>query len=135
MNNNILPPARRNLEARQARYALRVAGRLSEHANALPPDISERLRFAREAALARARAARTPQQAAAPRRGASWWLRLASVAPLALLVLGLGVIDELHDRSELQAAVEVDAALLADALPPDAYRDAGFLEFLRTSQE
>jgi hypothetical protein len=136
MNNNHIHSTPRDLDALQARFAHRVTARLSEQAEAVSPDISERLRFARESALARARtqreAAATP---AARRRVSPWWLRVASFAPLVMLVLGLGIIGELHDRSEIAAAAEIDVALLADDLPPDAYRDAGFVEFLRTAQE
>lgn len=46
-----------------SRFGLRVAAGLSEHNETLPADISERLRFAREQALTRAREAR----ATAPR--------------------------------------------------------------------
>jgi hypothetical protein len=136
MNNNHFHPVPPDLDALQARFAHRVSARLTERAEGVPPDVSERLRFARENALARARAQREPIAAAAPRRRLSfWWLRVASFAPLVMLLLGLGLIDELHDRSEVAAAAEIDVALLADDLPPDAYRDAGFVEFLRTSQE
>jgi hypothetical protein len=32
-------------------------------------------------------------------------------------------------------AAEIDSALLADDLPPKAYSDAGFVEFLKTPRE
>ncbi len=51
-----LPAAQR--EALEARFALRVRARLDEGAQALPHDIGERLRVAREQAIAAARAAR-----------------------------------------------------------------------------
>jgi hypothetical protein len=137
MNNNHIHPVPRDLEPLQARFAHRIAARLSEQAETVSPDIAERLRFAREAALARAQAQRAPTATThgALSRFAPWWIRVASFAPLVMLLLGLGVIDELHDRSEIAAAAEIDVALLADNLPPDAYRDAGFVEFLRTAQE
>jgi hypothetical protein len=56
---------------------------------------------------------------------------LASALPLAVLVLGLLAIQELHSSRLISAAADIDAALLADDLPPDAYQDAGFLEFLK----
>jgi hypothetical protein len=135
MNNNLIHSVPRDLDALQARFAHRVTARLSQQAEAVSPDISERLRFARESALARARSQREAAAPAARRSFSPWWIRVASFAPLVMLVLGLGVINELHDRSEIAAAAEIDVALLADDLPPDAYRDAGFVEFLRTSQE
>jgi hypothetical protein len=130
----------------EARFGLRVAALLGERANSTPPDISERLRFAREQALARAAASR--RQAAAPAaavvgRGRSavlaahpgWWFKLASAVPLAVLVLGLFAIDRVHDRAQIAAVAEVDAALLADDLPPNAYTDPGFAEYLKNAKE
>jgi hypothetical protein len=133
----------------QARFGLRVAAMLGERASATPPDISERLRFAREQALARAQAARRREQVAvasapvtiAQGRSAAlaerpgWWVKLASAMPLAVLVFGLVAIDRMHDRAQIAAAAEVDAALLSDDLPPDAYSDPGFAEYLKTTQQ
>lgn len=141
-------------EALEARYALRVAARLTERAESVGPDIAERLRVAREQALERAAAAR---RAVAPLATASagasvvsvsgdgsaalagghpgWWVRLGSIVPLLALVAGLMLIGYLRDARQIDAAAEIDAALLADDLPPDAYRDAGFVEFLKAPQD
>ena len=137
------PPTRPHwvdLEARQARFGLRVSSRLSEQAERLPHDIGERLRVAREQAVVRARQL-SRAEAAAPALlhagggslalGATpWWVRMASVLPLMLLVLGLVLIQHVHERAEIDAAAEVDAALLSDELPPEAYGDPGFVAFL-----
>jgi hypothetical protein len=48
------------------------------------------------------------------------------------LIGGLLLIDHLQTNEQIAAAAEVDAALLSDSLPPDAYSDAGFVEFLKT---
>jgi hypothetical protein len=134
----------RDLDALQARFALRVLAQLTESTeNNTPADVSERLRFARERALERARELRAATTVQPAGRGAAallaggspWWLKLASFVPLLMLLVGLSVIEELHDRNQIAAAAEIDVALLADKLPPDAYRDAGFVEFLKTSQE
>jgi hypothetical protein len=133
-------------EALQARLAARLAAGLSERAETLPPDIGERLRFAREQALARAHEARRPAPAgaaavvAAGRGGAvlgappPWWQRLASALPLAVLVAGLLLIQHRVSVEQVHAAAEIDAVLLADDLPPDAYSDPGFGEFLKSPQ-
>jgi len=148
MNNSKLYTPR-DLDALQARFALRVAAHLTERAEQTPSDVSERLRFAREQALARALAARrASEQGAAlaqplgggvaslmPGGRSPWWLKLASMVPLAMLLVGLTVIEELHDRAQIATAAEIDLALLSDDLPPDAYRDEGFVEFLKTAQE
>jgi hypothetical protein len=147
--NNTKPYTSRDLEALQARFALRVAAHLTEHTENAPKDISERLRFAREQALERARASRSSTEtqvatsvqpvggrvAALLGGGSPWWLKLASFVPLVMLIAGLTGIEELHDRSQIAAAADVDVALLADKLPPDAYRDPGFVEFLKTAQD
>jgi hypothetical protein len=135
-----------DLDALQARFALRVASRLSEQSDKLPHDLSERLRVAREQAVARARQLRLARPATAPAfqvsqgsialgQPTSGWLRLASVLPLMLLVLGLVLIQHLHDQAEIHAAAEVDAALLADDLPPEAYGDPGFVAFLKQPEQ
>jgi hypothetical protein len=67
--------------------------------------------------------------------GTSWWVRLASVMPLIVLVGGLVLIQQAHDRASIAAAAEVDTQILSDSLPPAAYSDPGFAEFLKTPQE
>ena len=141
--------AQRSAEAAQARFAQRVANALSEHQLlGSHTDIEVRLRFAHDRALACARQARGSAATApavlgltggaAVRGGgpdvAPWWLRLGSLLPLVILLAGLMLIDSHYTRSQIEAAVEVDVAILADALPPAAYRDHGFLEFLKTAR-
>jgi hypothetical protein len=64
--------------------------------------------------------------------GPSWWLRLASLAPLALLMVGLLVIQRSYVNQQIRAAAEIDEAILTDDLPPQAYSDPGFTEFLKS---
>jgi hypothetical protein len=177
-----LSPAQR--EALEARFALRVSARLNEGAAALPHDITERLRIARQQAVRAAAPlpARAPQLATAPLlapvavpafspAGAgmghsvgagnglpmpvnlipmpglhgvgrdhgrkpsesplTWGWRLASALPVLALVAGLWGIEAYFRAEKVQAATEVDMALLTDDLPPSAYADPGFAEFLR----
>lgn len=63
-----------------------------------------------------------------------WWLRLGAMVPLALLLAGLLLIDHRYTQSQIDAAIELDAAILGDDLPPEAYRDQGFVEFLRSAR-
>ncbi|HSI47553.1 MAG TPA: DUF3619 family protein [Ideonella sp.] len=135
----------------EARFGLRVTAALSERAQSAPThDIDTRLRFAREQALARAMAGRKAQTQAASatvlvgkssRGGAGmlgghspWLFRFASALPLVLLLAGLVTIDSLHDRAQVVATADLDTALLTDDLPPDAYSDPGFAEFLKANQ-
>ncbi len=130
-------------EVLQTRFGLRVAARLNERSLDLGSDVHERLRFARESALERARARRASTAKptlGATRSGAAllglaasrWWLKIASVAPLLALVAGLVLIEQWQAGNQIAVAAEVDAALLSDVLPPRAYSDAGFAEFLKT---
>ena len=134
------------LDAVQTRFALRVTARLTERSQDLGADVTERLRFAREKALERARAARSAE--AAPQQGltragalimgwagSGWRLKAASVLPALALVAGLVLIQRWQDSTQVSVAAEVDAALLSDDLPPNAYSDAGFAEFLKTPNE
>ena len=128
-------------EAVEARFARSVVASLREQADHVSPEVGERLRFARQKALdaaQRARAAgavetvgRSGASATAGVGRASWWLRLASVLPLVALVGGLVLIQETQTRSQISTAAEVDTELLGDDLPLNAYRDAGFVEFLK----
>jgi hypothetical protein len=141
MNNSNKMYSPLELDSFEARFAMRVSARLSEQAQSVTPDIAERLRFAREQALARAVEARALAQsghtvvgAGAALLGAAggWWVRVASVLPLLALIAGLVLIQRWQTDAQISVAAEVDAALLADTLPPTAYSDAGFVEFLKT---
>jgi hypothetical protein len=134
------------LETLEMRYALRVVARLNEQAEAMDGDLGERLRFAREQALERARAhhsaagstnvvATTAAGAATLSGPSGWWLRLGSVLPLLLLLGGLMLIQQWSAKAQISAAAEIDAALLADDLPPRAYSDPAFVEFLKAPRD
>jgi hypothetical protein len=134
------------LESMESRFALRIASRLNERSQELGADVNERLRFAREQALSRARLARSgdlPMPMGITKAGAAllgrarsgWWIRLASIVPMFALVGGLVTIQHWQDRNQISVAAEIDSALLADDLPPKAYSDAGFVEFLKTPRE
>lgn len=138
------------LDALQARFAARVTARLDEHAAQIVPDVAERLRFAREQALEKARAVRSPVERAAVQPVAAGaatmalgggkdssplWVKIGSLLPLVALVAGLMLIQQWHAQAQIDAAAEIDAVLLADDLPPSAYGDPGFAEFLKTPRD
>lgn len=134
-----------DLHAVEARLAARLASGLSAHAEAVPHDVAERLRFAREQAVSRARELRLATPAATSVVAISssgalllsglapWWQRAASVLPVLALVMGLVAIDRWAAREQVLAAADIDAQLLSDDLPPAAYSDPGFAEYLRSS--
>jgi hypothetical protein len=129
----------------QDRYGLKAASYLSAGTTDLPYDISERLRAARAQAVAARRIARVqaaPATAIAgsgatlawgAEEGISLWNRIGSVLPLIALVAGLLAINSLQTDKLVEELAEVDSALLTDDLPPDAYSDPGFVQFLKTS--
>ncbi|MFM9915665.1 MAG: DUF3619 family protein [Rhizobacter sp.] len=133
----------------ETRFGLRLAARLSEGANHLPHDVTERLRFAREIALARrlstasaladattvGSSSTTLSLGGGPSSGKPWWTSLTAILPLLALVGGLYLIGHLHARQQIAAAAEIDAALLSDDLPPAAYSDPGFVEFLKAARD
>jgi hypothetical protein len=131
--------------ALEARLAARFAGALTARSEDLPHDVIERLRFAREQALARSREVRLATPAGATVTGVSgqgsatlgrmapWWQRAASVLPLLVLVAGLFAIEHWSAREQVLAAADIDTQLLADDLPPAAYSDPGFAEYLRSA--
>lgn len=126
----------------EARFGARVSAALNEGTQQIPHDIAERLRFARSQALARAAQARretAPATAVLGRGGAAtlggapaWWQRAATALPLVVLVGGLYLVNEWKLVEQVRAAAEIDAALLSDSLPPEAYSDPAFGEYLRS---
>lgn len=120
----------------EARFGARVCATLDAGTRNLPRETTERLRLAREKALAahgkavlhRPALTRADRPALTGEPG-RWW-KWASVLPLLVLVAGLVAIMQWEQLERADAAAEVDAALLADDLPPDAYTDPGFAEFL-----
>ena len=133
----------------QDAYAQRLTARLSGGLDELPHDISERLRAARvravtqrkvvsvQPALGRAMAGAAVGVVGAGAGGQSddnlgFLGRLASALPIIALVAGLvGIHGIQADRRAVEIA-EVDAAILTDDLPPSAYVDPGFAQFLKS---
>lgn len=156
-------------EALEARVGLRISAHLEKGAQQLPHDITERLRVARQQAIAQAkqRHVEVVQIQAAPAAAPAGWRlaggiagglsgwssalarakghgrqlddspmgwgwRLASLLPVVALIGGLWGIHTWYKHEQAIAAADVDIALLADELPPNAYSDPGFEEFLNS---
>jgi len=58
-----------------------------------------------------------------------------SAIPILALLIGLVVINDTQEELNTHEIAAVDSALLADELPPSAYADPGFIQFLKTSTE
>lgn len=120
------------------RMGRRMAARLDASTEELPHDISERLRVARLQALDRYRTVATVSATAGGTLLASgdeergFWPRLASLLPLLALLAGLVALQMQSDDSLTEELAAIDAAILADDLPPQAYADPGFAQFLKS---
>jgi len=129
----------------QDRYGLKAAAYLSAGTADLPYDISERLRAGRAQAVAARKIAKVQTITVTASAGAgsvlTWgsddgfglWGRIGSILPLIALVVGLLAINTLQTDRQVQELAEVDSALLTDDLPPDAYSDPGFVQYLKTT--
>lgn len=128
-------------ELAEGRFGRRVARELSAGIDELPHGVSERLRAARSQALARRKVVQARAMPAFFARsggtataGGRWWTRVATAVPLVALVVGLVVISMVQDERRASELADVDAALLTDELPPAAYTDPGFLQYLRNAE-
>ncbi len=131
----------------QDRFGLKVAAQLSMGNASLPHDISERLRVARlQAVTKRKRAPLARTATAAYGSGGtatmsfgddspSIWNRLAALLPLIVLVVGLITISLVQNDQRAKELADIDVALLTDDLPPAAYADPGFAQFLKMEAE
>lgn len=130
----------------QDRFARKAASYLSAGATDLPYDVSERLRAARMRAVSQRKVLQTQTVGAVVDSGGaaslSWggndelgfWGRIGAAVPLIALVAGMLMINSIQSDNRAQEIAEVDAALLTDDLPPAAFSDPGFLQFLKTSR-
>jgi hypothetical protein len=135
------PLIQRQLQA--DRFGRQIAARLDAGTAELPYSVTEQLRAARVQAVAGRKcvSALRPSSIFACGRsltfgdnGVSLWNRIASALPLIALAAGLILIHGIQDERRASEVAEVDAALLTDDLPPAAYADSGFIQFLKSAQ-
>ena len=121
----------------------RIAKMIDDNTD-LSYEVTERLRAARTRALSLRRIAQPQLQTAQeiqtqngfallkfPSQIQWFFQTFGSLIPLLGLVAGLILINEFHnDQSALELA-EIDSALLTDDLPPNAYTDPSFLDYLK----
>lgn len=119
----------------EERQAYRIRQALNHGLADIPPAAARRLEAARHLALTRQKQL-APQIALSGENAPTIWS--APVAPyikqlLAVLALLLGMWISLywHSAQYVTELEEVDSALLADDLPPDAFLDNDFFEWLK----
>lgn len=132
-------------EGANDRFGGAVAARLSAAASELPYEVTERLRAARVQAVAKrkhvqatVRATQITASGGAAAlggdEGLSLWERIASVLPILALAAGLVLIHGIQNDNRASELAEVDVQLLTDDLPPAAYADPGFVQFLKSAR-
>ncbi len=128
-------------------FGSRIAARLDDATENLPYDIAERLRAARVRAVDRRKWVLTESAGSIwldARSGTlmaghgsghpAWWDRLGAAGLFLTLVLGLFIINAIQDDLRADDLADIDTALLTDELPPAAYVDPGFMQFLKSDR-
>lgn len=142
------------LETKENEFALKVVRALDENTSNIPAAAVDRLREARRAAIARKKPEKVAAAIAAPaftpalagagatlttgnsgegRRPKGLLARLGGLGlawPLAALVIGLAGIAYWEDQERRAELADIDAAMMSDSLPIDAYLDHGFNAYL-----
>ena len=133
-------------------FAYQIKRHLNESARTLPADKTERLRAAREQALARQKKPAAAAQLAGAGairvsgggtaslgsgesggfNGFEW---LTHLLPVAVLAAGLIGISYWHQSHRAEENADIDTQMLIDELPPSAYADKGFVAWIKRGQE
>lgn len=127
-------------------FGHQVCRRLSETIDELPYEVTERLRAARVQAVEKRKEVmhntslelftHGPMGTLTAGHGgehSSWWQRLGAVGLLMVLISALLTISMIQDELGARELADIDTAILTDDLPPAAYVDAGFTQFLKLS--
>lgn len=123
-------------------FAYKVRHALNENLDRLPASTASRLAAARQAALARKKAD-APIRSVAPRlttaRGEvggffgnpfSWISRVTVALPVVVVLAGLVGMYQVEKQHRISELAEIDAMVLSDELPLNAYLDHGFNAYL-----
>jgi hypothetical protein len=136
------------LDQKEAEFALKVRRALDESITTLPAASLDKLAVARRTALARKKPEKvvvpvfapvlagagmapslgSPASGSSGKRGR--FSRLTLAWPLLALVIGLAGIAYWEDQQRTAELADIDAAMLSDNLPLDAYLDHGFNAYL-----
>ena len=119
----------------EERYAFRVRQLLNHGLKDIPPAASRRLEAARHLALAKQKQA-DPQLVVAGFRSnafksGSHLPYLKQAFSIVALLLGMWLSFYWHSVEYVTELEQVDTALLADDLPPEAFLDNDFFEWLK----
>lgn len=127
-------------EKEEIDFAYKVRRAMTESSENLPEATLDRLAAARQLALSRQKQAEPSRAFAfggilAGNSGQSisqksWVKKMWIALPLLALMIGLYGIYEYEQEQQINDLAEIDAAVLVDELPPDAYLDGGFNAYL-----
>jgi hypothetical protein len=126
-------------------FGKRIASYLDQGNQQLSYEITERLRAARTRAIASRRVNQfefnTAQDVQVQSNGSirlpfpskmnDIYSLIFSFIPLICLAAGLMMLYEFHNDQTALELAEIDSALLIDDLPPQAYTDPAFVDFLK----
>jgi len=127
-------------------FAYKIRRALNESAENIATPTLDRLAQARSMALSRKKAA-TPSAVLAMKgifagnagfsfgQAPSWLMKFGLILPLLVLVIGIFSIYEYQQQEQIDELADIDVAVLADELPPDAYLDNGFSAYLKRVEE
>jgi hypothetical protein len=127
-------------------FAYKVRHALNESAENLPDSVLSRLGEARKMALANKKQ-EAPVSFLISKRilagnagvslpgSKSWFGKLGLTLTMLALLIGLYAIYEHEQEQRINDLAEIDAAVLVDELPPDAYLDTGFNAYLDKVEE
>ena len=132
--------------SKQDQLGMRMAALLEQGNQHLAYDITERLRAARTRAVSTSRAKQidysTVTDAQLQSNGSlrmpfhnktqEIYKLLVSFIPLICLAVGLMFLYDFHNNQAALEMAEIDSALLVDDLPPHAYTDPAFIDFLKS---
>jgi hypothetical protein len=122
----------------ELQFGSRIRQLLNQGSHELDPGVAQKLARARELALSRQRTEKVSilrwadnVLGAEVGEAPAWqWARV--LVPGAALVVAVAGIYSWQEKQRLAEIVEIDAQLLTDDLPIDAYLDRGFQNFLKT---
>jgi len=129
----------------ELQVALLTRDLLNEGAADLPAHITNRLENARKLALAAKLEERKPFWSHnwvregfknSSSTGSDWRNRAwgaFGAAPIFALAFGIVLISDWQEDERIRDIAKVDSAILVDAVPPNAYKDDGFVRYLITN--
>jgi Protein of unknown function (DUF3619) len=134
------------MNAKELNFAYKVRHALNENLDYLPASTTDRLTSARELAISRKKK-ELPALVLAPERKVagqvggffgerlSWIARMGLAVPVIVLALGLTGIYQYEKQRHIAETAEIDAMVLSDELPLNAYLDNGFNAYLAKRAE